>query len=102
MKSWYSGWKVTGHVKTSETDERSIAEMMVGRQLSEQKEKKVVDQSQVALEAERLEYVDKWGVRAVDNISFTLHKGEILGIAGPGKVTVRVNIDILTGSNQRL
>ena len=74
--------KVTGHVKTSETDERRIAEMMVGRQLSEQKEKKVVDQSQVALEAERLEYVDKWGVKAVDDISFTLHKGEILGIAG--------------------
>lgn len=66
--------KVTGHVKTSETDERRIAEMMVGRQLSEQKEKKVVDQSQVALEAERLEYVDKWGVKAVDDISFTLHK----------------------------
>ena len=89
--------KVTGHVKTSETDERSIAEMMVGRQLSEQKEKKVVDQSQVALEAERLEYVDKWGVRAVDNISFTLHKGEILGIAGVQGNGQSELIDILTG-----
>ena len=56
--------------------------MIGGRHLSEQKEKKVVDQSQMALEAERLEYVDKWGVKAVDDISFTLHKGEILGIAG--------------------
>ena len=89
--------KVTGHVKTSETDERSIAEMMVGRQLSEQKEKKVVDQSQVTLEAERLEYVDKWGVRAVDNISFTLHKGEILGIAGVQGNGQSELIDILTG-----
>ena len=89
--------KVTGHVKTSETDERSIAEMMVGRQLSEQKEKKVVDQSQVALEAERLEYVDKWGVKAVDDISFTLHKGEILGIAGVQGNGQSELIDILTG-----
>ena len=89
--------KVTGHVKTSETDERRIAEMMVGRQLSEQKEKKVVDQSQVALEAERLEYVDKWGVKAVDDISFTLHKGEILGIAGVQGNGQSELIDILTG-----
>ena len=89
--------KVTGHVKTSETDERRIAEMMVGRQLSEQKETKVVDQSQVALEAERLEYVDKWGVKAVDDISFTLHKGEILGIAGVQGNGQSELIDILTG-----
>lgn len=89
--------KVTGHVKTSETDERRIAEMMVGRQLSEQKEKKVVDQSQIALEAERLEYVDKWGVKAVDDISFTLHKGEILGIAGVQGNGQSELIDILTG-----
>lgn len=89
--------KVTGHVNTSETDERSIAEMMVGRQLRDQKEKKVVDQSQVALEAERLEYVDKWGVKAVDNISFTLHKGEILGIAGVQGNGQSELIDILTG-----
>ena len=89
--------KVTGHVKTSETDERRIAEMMVGRQLSEQKEKKVVDQSQIALEAERLEYVDIWGVKAVDDISFTLHKGEILGIAGVQGNGQSELIDILTG-----
>lgn len=89
--------KVTGHVKTSETDERRIAEMMVGRQLSEQKEKKVVDQSQIALEAERLEYVDKWGGKAVDDISFTLHKGEILGIAGVQGNGQSELIDILTG-----
>lgn len=89
--------KVTGHVKTAETDERSIAEMMVGRQLSEQKDKKKVDQSQVALEAANLEYVDKWGVKAVDRISFALHNGEILGIAGVQGNGQSELIDILTG-----
>lgn len=89
--------KVTGHVKTSETNERSIAEMMVGRQLKPQKDKKKVDQSQVALEARNLEYTNKWGVKAVDGVSFVLHKGEILGIAGVQGNGQSELIDILTG-----
>lgn len=74
--------KVTGHVKTSETDERRIAEMMVGRQLSEQKEKKVVDQSQIALEAERLEYVDKWGSRQLTTFHSPYIKERYLALQG--------------------
>lgn len=89
--------KVTGHVKTSETDERSIAEMMVGRQLNPQKEKKKTDQSEIAMEARDLEYVDRWGVKAVDHVSFCLHKGEILGIAGVQGNGQSELIDILTG-----
>lgn len=89
--------RVTGNVKTSETDERSIAEMMVGRQLSEQKEKKQVEQSGIALEVRDLEYIDKWGVKAIDHISFVLHKGEILGIAGVQGNGQSELIDILTG-----
>ncbi len=89
--------KVTGHVLTSETDERRIAEMMVGRQLNPQKAKKTTDQSKIALEVTDLEYVDKWGVRAVDHISFSLHKGEILGIAGVQGNGQSELIDILTG-----
>ncbi len=89
--------RVTGHAATAETDERSIAEMMVGRQLNAQKDKKKVDQSRVALAAEHLEYIDKWGVKAVDGISFTLHSGEILGIAGVQGNGQSELIDILTG-----
>lgn len=89
--------KVTGHVKTSETDECSIAEMMVGRQLKKQKAKKEILHSQVALEARNLEYVNKWGVKAVDGVSFTLYKGEILGIAGVQGNGQSELIDILTG-----
>lgn len=89
--------KVTGHVKTAETDERSIAEMMVGRQLRPEKEKKKTDQSQIAMEVADLEYTDKWGVKAVDHISFQLHKGEILGIAGVQGNGQSELIDILTG-----
>lgn len=89
--------KVTGHVKTSETDERSIAEMMVGRQLRAQKEKKQVDQSRIAMEVKDLEYTDKWGVKAIDHISFILRKGEVLGIAGVQGNGQSELIDILTG-----
>lgn len=89
--------KVTGHVKTSETNERSIAEMMVGRQLRPQKEKKKMDCSRIVMEARDLEYMDKWGVKVIDHISFTLHKGEILGIAGVQGNGQSELIDILTG-----
>lgn len=89
--------KVTGHVKTSETNEKAIAEMMVGRQLSEPREKAKTDQSEVAMSARGLSYVDKWGVKMLDNVSFTLHKGEILGIAGVQGNGQSELIDILTG-----
>lgn len=89
--------KVTGHVLTSDTDQRRIAEMMVGRQLNQQKEKQQTDQTETALEVRDLEYVDKWGVKAIDHLSFTLRKGEILGIAGVQGNGQSELIDILTG-----
>lgn len=93
--------KITGHVKTSETTERSIAEMMVGRQLKEPSPKDPTDQSRVVLEAKGLSYVDKWGVKALDNVSFALHSGEILGIAGVQGNGQSELIDVLTGMINR-
>ena len=89
--------KVTGHVKTAETTERKIAEMMVGRQLKEPSAKAKVDQSRVVLEAKQVSFVDKWGVKALDNVSLTLHSGEILGIAGVQGNGQFELIDVLSG-----
>lgn len=89
--------KLTGHVNTSETTERSIAEMMVGRQLREPSPKEKTDQSRIALEAKNLSYIDKWGVKALENVSFSLHEGEILGIAGVQGNGQSELIDALTG-----
>ena len=89
--------KVTGHVKTAETTERKIAEMMVGRQLKEPSAKAKVDQSRVVLEVKQVSFVDKWGVKALDNISLTLHSGEILGIAGVQGNGQSELIDVLSG-----
>jgi len=41
--------------------------------------------------------VDKWGVKALDNISLELHSGEILGIAGVQGNGQSELIDVLTG-----
>ena len=89
--------KVTGHVKTAETTERKIAEMMVGRQLKEPSAKTKADQSRVVLEAKDISFIDKWGVKALDNISLTLHSGEILGIAGVQGNGQSELIDVLSG-----
>lgn len=89
--------KVTGHVKTSETTERKIAEMMVGRQLKEPSPKSQSDQSRVVLEAQHISYVDRWGVKALDDVSLTLRSGEILGIAGVQGNGQSELIDVLSG-----
>ena len=89
--------KVTGHVKTSETTERKIAEMMVGRQLREPSPKSQSDQSRVVLEVHNISYTDRWGVKALDDVSLTLRSGEILGIAGVQGNGQSELIDVLSG-----
>lgn len=89
--------RVTGHVLTKDTTERRIAEMMVGRQLKEPSPKMKTDQRGIALSAKHLSYVDRWGVKALDDVSFELHNGEILGIAGVQGNGQSELIDVLTG-----
>ncbi|MGW2325257.1 ABC transporter ATP-binding protein [Streptomyces sp. NPDC001700] len=73
-------------VVPSETDPRRLAELMVGSELPspETRESTVTDTEMLRLDGVRLTATDVDGVeRAVlDDIGFTIHKGEVLGIAG--------------------
>ncbi|MFI0822529.1 ABC transporter ATP-binding protein [Streptomyces sp. NPDC021098] len=73
-------------VVPSETDPRRLAELMVGSELPspETRESTVTDTEMLRLAGVRLTATDVDGVeRAVlDDISFTIRKGEVLGIAG--------------------
>ena len=65
-------------VKLAETTEDELTQMMVGRKVSfERVPNPYVDYKEVVLSVEDLCYRDR-----VKNVSFELHKGEILGIAG--------------------
>jgi simple sugar transport system ATP-binding protein len=74
--------KVVGNIKVSETNPKELAKMMVGREVFLKFEKKPCQPKEVALAVEDLVVANKFGINMVNNVSFELRKGEILGIAG--------------------
>lgn len=73
--------KVVGHAKPQSTQEE-LATMMVGRPVMLQVQKKPADRQGVALSVQGVSLVAPGGNLLLDNVSFELEKGEILGIAG--------------------
>jgi ABC-type uncharacterized transport system ATPase subunit len=73
--------KVVGNVKTSETNAKDLARMIVGRDVLLRVEKTDASPAGNVLEVIGLSIPGKHGT-AVDNISFSVRAGEIVGIAG--------------------
>ncbi|APT73106.1 heme ABC transporter ATP-binding protein [Thermosipho melanesiensis] len=74
--------KVTGELETSKTNPKEIARHMVGRDVVLRVEKKPHIPKDVVFEIKDLVVKDNRGLIAVNNISFSIKKGEIVGIAG--------------------
>jgi general nucleoside transport system ATP-binding protein len=74
--------KVAGHLVTSQTNEQEIARMMVGRDVLLRVEKAEAKPGTVALRVEHLTANADRGTPALRDVSFEVHQGEILGIAG--------------------
>ena len=68
--------------KTAETTVEELAELMVGRRVLLHVEKGEAKPSDVYLSVRNLTVKDSRGVTMVDNVSFDVRKGEIVGIAG--------------------
>nr|WP_316651411.1 ABC transporter ATP-binding protein [uncultured Gellertiella sp.] len=68
--------------KTSETSVEELAELMVGRRVLLQVEKGHSNPGGVVLSVRNLTVKDGRGVTMVDNVSFDVRAGEIVGIAG--------------------
>ncbi len=71
-----------GTVKTSETNEAELTEMMVGKKISLNIERSVPENPTERLRVDNISCVDREGVKILDDVSFTVNSGEILGIAG--------------------
>jgi len=72
-------------VATFETDKTSppeLADAMVGRKVILKVDKGPAHPGKIVLEARHLSVLDDRGVTRVDDVSFTLREGEIVGIAG--------------------
>ncbi len=68
--------------KTAETSVEELAELMVGRRVLLRVEKGPADPGDVVLEVKNLSVRDSRGVKMVDDVSFSVRAGEIVGIAG--------------------
>lgn len=73
--------KVVGNVKTSETDAKGLAKMIVGRDVLLRVEKPDAQPKDIVLNVENLTIENKHG-EILRNISFNVRAGEIVGIAG--------------------
>lgn len=75
--------KYIGTVDVADTSKEQMSEMMVGRKVNLQVEKKDVQQGEVIFKTQNLSVKNKLtGKMVVDNVSLDVHAGEIVCIAG--------------------
>ena len=73
---------VVGRVQTKETDAAELARLMVGREVLLRVEKTEGQAGPPQLSVRNLSITHKDGSKRLDNVSFEVRQGEILGIAG--------------------
>ena len=71
-----------GDVATQDTDPQKLTDMMVGRAVTLNIERPVVEKRNLRLEVRHVTVLSDEGVKALDDVSFEAYGGEILGIAG--------------------
>ncbi len=74
--------RVTGIDDVENLNEKQISRMMVGRDVMLTIDKTAAKPKEKILEVKNLHYVDQYGKHVVKNVSFSVRKGEILGVAG--------------------
>jgi len=90
--------KVTGEINTAEATENKLAKMMVGREvISQTRPKKMVMQGEPLLEVINLKARDDRGLEILKGISFTVYKGEVLGLAGVTGNGQAELVEVITG-----
>lgn len=74
--------RVVGNLKTSETNAADLARLMVGREVLLRVEKPDAKPGSAVLEIGGLTILGRDGQKRVNNVSFDIRAGEIVGIAG--------------------
>ena len=75
--------RVVGHgIDIGEVTPRSLARLMVGRDLAPPQRRDRSSAGEVVLAARDLRMVDDRGLEALRGVTFALHAGEVLGVAG--------------------
>lgn len=71
-----------GTVNTAETTQAELTKMMIGKPISLNITRTPLKSTRDRLKVENISCVNREGVKVLDNVSFTIRSGEILGIAG--------------------
>ena len=74
--------KVVGTTITAETNPRELARMMVGREVLMDLNRENTKPGEAVLSVRNLKVKDERGLLALKGVSFDVHRGEIVGIAG--------------------
>ncbi len=74
--------KTVGEADPGEIDEVGLAEMMVGRPVQLLVDKAPAQPGEAVLSIDQMHVVDPTGRTLVDHVSFDVHAGEIVGVAG--------------------
>lgn len=74
--------KIVGHADTANMDKKSLARMMIGRDVLFNVNREVLPRGEKVLTVSNLDVLGDKGLLAVKNVSFDIFANEIFGIAG--------------------
>ncbi len=89
--------KNVGTIETAKTNERELARMMVGREVVMDIRKPKIEFGEEVLRVEDLWVEDDRGLMALKGVTFSIRRGEILGIAGVSGNGQKELEEVLTG-----
>jgi ABC-type uncharacterized transport system ATPase subunit len=93
------GGKMVGTKKVTETSIPELARMMVGREVLLRVKKKDMQRGDVVFEAKDISISDVNGLAAISHVSFQVHKGEIVGVAGVSGNGQTELVEAISGMN---
>jgi len=94
------GGRMMGTKKVSETSIPELARMMVGREVLLKVKKKKIERGETVLEAKDISISDVNGLAAISHVSFNVHKGEIVAIAGVSGNGQTELVEAISGMNE--
>jgi len=89
--------KNVAEVITKKTNREELARLMIGREVFFRLEKGKATRGDLALEVTKLQALNDKGLSALKSITFRIHSGEIMGVAGVSGNGQRELAEVITG-----
>ena len=89
--------QVVGHAENQQIDKRSLARMMIGRDVVFSFSREKMPRTEKVLEVKEITVIGDKGYPVVNDISFAVYRNEIFGIAGVAGNGQRELVEAITG-----